>query len=460
MSGEPLAQAKAVARALVESLDEGDRLVLIRFSGRPRRWRRGAEPVSQTARRDALAWLDALVAEGGTEMAEGIKEALRPLRGEAQRQVVLITDGLIGFEGEIVGNMAQRLPQGSRLHTAGVGSAPNRALTAPAARAGRGVEVVIGLGEEVKPHAARLLVRMRAPALTEIKVSGRALLGHAPVAVPDAYAGAPLRLALKFRAEGGDLHVSGQTPAGAWEGQVSVPPIGAGEGSAAVVSLYGREAAEDLEVTRAAGAEVVDRDIERIGLEFQIATRRTSWVAVSEEPAVDPTRPARRVRVPHALADGLSAEGLGLRSGMHVMLQMVTPSAAPTSLGIPRRMPDALEATGLAARVMTTKGVSRPRHLAALRGRLVLRKERELTLEIEAEVPFDSELGKCDVGWSDGMVLRAEVVRERTTAPGPVTPGLTVRLTLRLVADGPPAAPVEVLMSTGHGPVVIGVRRA
>jgi hypothetical protein len=58
------------------------------------------------------------------------------------------------------------------------------------------------------------------------------------------------------------------------------------------------------------------------------------------------------------------------------------------------------------------------------------------------------------------MVLRAEVVRERTTAPGPVTPGLTVRLTLRLVADGPPAAPVEVLMSTGHGPVVIGVRRA
>ena len=120
------------------------------------------------------------------------------------------------------------------------------------------------------------------------------------------------------------LSVSGRTPAGAWKDQLSVPAVDAGEGSAAVVSLFGREAVEDLEVKRAAGIADVDRDIERIGLEFQIATQQTSWIAVSEEPAIDPTQPARRVRIPHALADGLSVEGLGLRpavrqmGGMHV----------------------------------------------------------------------------------------------------------------------------------------------
>ncbi len=102
MMGEPIAQAKAMARALVESLDDADRLEMIQFSDRPRPWRRGAEPATGTARQDALAWLGALVAEGGTEMREGVTEALRPLRGDAQRQVVLITDGLIGFESEIV----------------------------------------------------------------------------------------------------------------------------------------------------------------------------------------------------------------------------------------------------------------------------------------------------------------------------------------------------------------------
>src|SRR5262249_42714062 len=66
MEGEPLAQAKVIARALVDSLDERDRLELIQFSSEPRRWRRHAEPATDKGRRDALAWLDALVAAGGT----------------------------------------------------------------------------------------------------------------------------------------------------------------------------------------------------------------------------------------------------------------------------------------------------------------------------------------------------------------------------------------------------------
>jgi tetratricopeptide (TPR) repeat protein len=280
---------------------------------------------------------------------------------------------------------------------------------------------------------------MRAPVLTEIKVSGSALLAHAPAAVPDVFAGAPLRLALKLRPEGGDLRVSGRTLAGGREGQLVMPAVGAGEGSAGVVSLYGREAVEDLEVRRAAGAETVDRDIERIGIEFQIATRLTSWVAVSEEPAVDPTQPARRVRIPHALPDGLSLEGLGLRRGLHAMPMMAAIDLAMAGTA------DLLAATGFAPprapmrmmeRLLGSRG---PRLAATLRARLVLRKRRDLTLEIEIEVPFDWAPGKSTVRWSDGTTVHAEVVTEATTAPGPVTPGLTVRLTLRLVADGPTA---------------------
>jgi Ca-activated chloride channel family protein len=103
MSGRPLDQARRIVAALVDSLGEEDRLEMIAFSNAPRRWQ--AEPVQATeaARRSALEWLRKLQASGGTEMRTALVEALRPLREDAQRQVVLVTDGEIGFETEVVG---------------------------------------------------------------------------------------------------------------------------------------------------------------------------------------------------------------------------------------------------------------------------------------------------------------------------------------------------------------------
>jgi Ca-activated chloride channel family protein len=150
MTGEPLAQARRVVAALVESLTPADRLELIAFSSAPRRWRAAPAEATEAARADALGWLARLRAGGGTEMRHAVDEALRPLRPDAQRQVVLVTDGQIGFESEIVASVLAQLPPGSRLHTVGVGSAVNRSLTGPAARAGRGHEVVIGIGERTR----------------------------------------------------------------------------------------------------------------------------------------------------------------------------------------------------------------------------------------------------------------------------------------------------------------------
>jgi Ca-activated chloride channel family protein len=96
---------------------------------------------------------------------------------------------------------------------------------------------------------------------------------------------------------------------------VDVPALDAGKGSAAVVTLYGREAVEDLELRAACGERSVDAEIERLGLRFQIATRLTSWIAMSDQPAVDPTQPTRRERVPHALPAGMSVEGSGCGGG-------------------------------------------------------------------------------------------------------------------------------------------------
>ncbi len=316
MGGAPLEQAVRVTSALVDTLRADDHLELIEFSSSARRWKVSPVAATEPARRDAIKWLRALRASGSTEMRAGILAALEGVRADAQRQVVLITDGQIGFESQVVAAICDRLPAASRLHTVGVGSGVNRSLTGPAARAGHGIEVVIGLGEDAERAAARLVARTDAPLLVDVALGGSALVDHAPARLPDLFAGAPALIGVALRPEGGDLTVRGRTLDGTWEQRLRVPALDPGHGNPAVVALFGREAVEDLELRLAAGggARDIDEAVARLGGDFQIATRLTSWVAVSDEPTVDPRDPLRRQRMPHELPYGVSAEGLGLRA--------------------------------------------------------------------------------------------------------------------------------------------------
>lgn len=338
MSGSPLDQARRVTSALVDSLRDQDQLELIEFSNAPRRWKHGAVQATEANRRDAQAWLSRLRASGGTEMKTGILEALARLRAESQRQVILITDGLIGFEHEVLDAISNRLPKGSRVHTVGVGSGVNRSLTLPAARAGRGVELVIGLGEDAEPFVQRLLARTSAPLLTDVEISGSAVLGVAPSRIPDLFGGTPALVSLKLRPEGGEVIIRSRSAEGDVEDRVMVRPTAHGEGSQTAATLYAREVVEDLELGVATGGNKVelDRDIERVGIDFQISTRLTSWVAVSAKQRVDPRAPRRTETMPQAIPFGMSAEGVGLRAPLQHAGggagAMAAISAAPVSL--------------------------------------------------------------------------------------------------------------------------------
>jgi Ca-activated chloride channel family protein len=314
MGDDPLRQAQRIASALVDGLSDADQLEMVEFSNAPRRYKSGAVRATKDERREALRWIGALRASGGTEMREGIREAMRTLRIDSQRQIVLVTDGLIGFESEVVAEILSSLPEGSRLHTVGVGSSVNRSLTAPAARAGRGVEIVVGLGEDPERAARKLKARTEAPLVVGVTAEGSALVRTAPARLPDLFAGSPVLLSACVRPEGGSIVLRGRTAEGAWEERIELAPDG--RGRRAVARLYGREAVEDAEMRLGAGEPraAIDRETEALGLLYGIATRLTSWVAVDAEVSVDPTKPARRERVPHALPHGLSVEGLGLRA--------------------------------------------------------------------------------------------------------------------------------------------------
>jgi Ca-activated chloride channel family protein len=462
MSGEPLEQAIRVARALVGSLGESDTLEMIEFSSRPHRWRDDPVQADAAARREAIRWLAALSPGGSTEMVRAVKEALRPLRDEAQRQVVLITDGYIGFEGDLVLTIRDGLPAGSRLHAVGVGPATNRSLLGPAARAGRGLEALVGLHESVEDVRDRVLARTVRPVVTDLSIEGDVVEEVAPRALPDLFTGSPVRLALRLSPEGGRLTVRGRTAEGEWSRELEVPPVEPGTGTPAAATLFARERVEDLEVDLAAGSlsSAVDPVIERIGLDHQVATRLTSWVAIDEEPSVDPTRPSRRVRQPHRLPQDLSAEGLGLR-----------PAQCPSPIrGRLAEMPDfevahrRLESRWLEG-VESMRGAARTSRLAdwtealgappPAEPRLVARVrhhgEGRLVLEVLVEdADFDWTAPRhVRLRLADGRRVKVRVEEGGTTGRGSVAPGTVLRLVLELPSHELPIEPVELVLSRG-----------
>ena len=249
MDGGPLDKAKQVVAMMIDSLAEHDRLELIEFSNEPRRYRE--EPVVATAqaKQAAIKWVRSRRADGGTEMRAAVIEALATLRVGAQRQVVVVTDGYVGGESQILEALNKRLPKSCRLHVLGVGSAVNRSIATSLARAGRGAEVIVGLDEDAERGAKRLLDRTRMPMLTNVEIAGSAVLRHAPAQIPDVFEGAPLVCALAIKADGGELVVRGQLAHESWEQRVIVKPLARDEGNQAIVALYGRERVADVEAT-------------------------------------------------------------------------------------------------------------------------------------------------------------------------------------------------------------------
>ncbi|PYV11523.1 MAG: hypothetical protein DMG07_18970 [Acidobacteria bacterium] len=425
MSGEPM--------ELLRSLEKVDRFELLAFSNRVRKLIEGPIEATRENIDRALAAVSALEAGGGTEMTRAIMEALQPLRPDSQRQVVLITDGYIGFEGEVIGQVLQRLKSGARLHAVGIGSAPNRTLTRGVARAGRGIEILVGDDDDARVAARRLLRATVRPVLTDIEVRGAALVAVAPQRPRDVLEGQPVVLLAEITSNGGELEIRGRqagTPA-PWVHRLEFPAAKASFPVSRIPlgALLGWEAVEDQELRLASGAAneraAIENEIERLALRHRIASSRTSLIAISESPAVDPKAPRRRERLPVEIPAEVSAESVGL-------VASAMPALALASLHV---VSESSEYLG--DNVFFRLSAKRLRRRSAkVEGARLLHVEGQILI-FEFEVPVDGCVlpgpgDKVAVEFPDSPSCRARVLGAGSSHAGPHVAGVTVRLQLRL----------------------------
>jgi Ca-activated chloride channel family protein len=285
MAGASIEQARAALKLALARLRPIDRFNVVRFNHRTHSLFAGAEPATRERLAEAERYVDAIRADGGTEMLPALLRALDAgENADRLRQVIFLTDGAVGNEAQLFEAIRAHLGA-SRLFTIGIGSAPNSHFMREAARLGRGTFTYIGTPTEVQAKMTALFRKLESPVLADIELDlGGVEVEPLPARIPDLYAGEPLVVALRGQALPSEAIVRGRLGATAWESAVSFHQAAPGAGLAVhwarakIAALSDRRRAGEAE--GAIRLAVLD-----VALRHHLVSEYTSLVAVDVTPA-------------------------------------------------------------------------------------------------------------------------------------------------------------------------------
>ncbi|MDY6785631.1 MAG: VIT domain-containing protein [Cyanobacteriota bacterium] len=315
--GEPLIKCQELMRRFIEGLNPHDTFSILDFSNAVRRLSKKPLPNTTENRKKALNYINKLSARGGTEMLSGIRAAIDfPAPDGRVRTVMLLTDGYIGNEDQILAEVQQSLQRGNRLYSFGAGSSVNRFLLNRVAEVGRGLSYIIRHDEPTEEVTEKFFRQVNNPVLTNIEITWESE-GEAPIfyptKAPDLFAEQPLVLFGRFESRGElrGIRVSGTAAGGKGYEKTFDLKFDPNAGNPAVAQLWGRQRIKALTnemfaYETKAGVEAVTET----ALTYQLLSKYTAFVAVSEEVRVNPEGEKVSVQVPVEMPEGVSHEGI------------------------------------------------------------------------------------------------------------------------------------------------------
>jgi len=187
MRGEKFEQARQGIRRLLESLRADDHFNLVVYDSDVELFRNDLQPATPENLQAAAVWADALRAQGGTNISEGLATALRlTAKSERPSWVLFLTDGLptagVTDERKIAELSVQSNTGNARIFSLGVGYDVNTRLLDRLSAAHRGRTRYVLPGEQIDRAVAALESGISNPLLTDLQTtltdaSGRELEG-------------------------------------------------------------------------------------------------------------------------------------------------------------------------------------------------------------------------------------------------------------------------------------------
>jgi Ca-activated chloride channel family protein len=308
MAGPSIGQAREALVAALERLRPEDTFAILAFNDGIRIYRSDFEQATSGAVSEAQAWARNLEATGGTMIFPALERGLEMVQasrsGRAQRMIFL-TDGAVGNEEQVLRSIVANLGP-IRLHTIGIGSAPNRYLMRKMAEYGNGLCDFIASTTGAENRLDAFLARLARPVVTELRLvwGGAPPVEVYPSRLPDLHAGEPLFLSAKLPTGGtiGPAVLTGKVVDG--EVRIEMPFDVEAPRDSGVATRWARAKVDSLMDSLHEGADpgTVRQTVIAVSLAFHIVSKYTSLVAVEEFPSA--TGEARTARLANGLPHG------------------------------------------------------------------------------------------------------------------------------------------------------------
>ena len=337
-SGSPIEQSRELMRQFIAGLNPEDTFTIVDFSDAATKL--SDKPLANTAanRDKALAYVNNIQANGGTQLMNGIDTVLKLPSAPAGRlrSIVLLTDGLIGDDKYIIGEVQKRLQPGNRLYTFGVGSSTNHFLINRLAEVGRGTSELLSYNEPATEIAQEFFQEINNPVVTNIETSwiGK---GEAPEiyphAAPDLFANQPLVLyGRKSDGINGKLYITGTVAGGKRYEQTLNVNFNQVTGNDAIAQLWGRAKIKDLMTQMHWGKTPAGEEaVTNTALAYNLLSDYTSFVAVTEEVRVDPQAASLKEDIEVELPKGMIRGEAKLKSAKQSPVAFAPQPAPQTS---------------------------------------------------------------------------------------------------------------------------------
>jgi Ca-activated chloride channel family protein len=275
MSGWPMTKAKAAMVRALKSLSPEDTFQIIRFSNRASALGPAPIPATPENIKRGLKYVRSLHGSGGTQMIEGIKAALDFPHDENHFRIVsFMTDGYIGNESQILGEIGKRLKD-SRIFSFGVGSSVNRYLIDRMARVGRGAVAYITTGDS----------------LTDISIDwgDMDVYDVYPKTIPDLFVGRPVIITGRYRGEPGTkIRIMGRAGGEKQSAATFVAPEDPDVKHEGISRVWARAKIADLMERMVVGGEKdLREDVKETALTHNLVSAFTAFVAVDDSRITD-----------------------------------------------------------------------------------------------------------------------------------------------------------------------------
>lgn len=304
MNGWKIEKAKLAMRQCIKNLNPGDTFNVLSFSNGLEKWFPAAIDATPENINAALAILDTTKANGGTQMMPAILEALsNPTSDTRTRIVGFMSDGEVGNDFEILSAVKQNAGT-TRVFTFGVGNSVNRFLLDTMARTARGEAQFVTEKDSPEAAADRFYVSVSAPVLSDVKLDWQGIQVEdvTPALLPDLFDRRPVMIHGKIKAGSpttGTLTLSGITGAGPFRRVIRIPADAVPTENAALPSLWARSRVDQImidnpvEIRSGQFSPATRERIIGLGVEYNLMTQFTSFVAVEKNPFAPKATPIR-----------------------------------------------------------------------------------------------------------------------------------------------------------------------